>query len=496
MILSEIRTRVFEEMDWEPSQSSTVTARVDRMINRALQQMVLDAPYLFEAEWTITTQADWDPSVSTDTLSVYSSDPWVMSRDALTSVTGVTAWSTDRSWDGRMIMIVDSAGAKHFRRIRHIWQSGAQQYLTLDRPWVDTSATGMDYHIFTEAYSFDRKVSEVSTVQLSLAGDTSPLEWKTLKEVEDFGGRELPGTYATTSAPRACYTLPSFSLMAPNTAPVVDNAEQGNPWVGPRLAGTFQYKFTYCWGVQDYDQSYQGPTLSTVSATRRPRPRWESPSSPASAVATATNTGSYITVTTPDIEFDLGFSNSAAAAPRDGKSGIYKRIYERRLTENTTNPTSGAPTHHDIRDEYYLIAEISGDTDTYNVDGADIPDLDSPLNDDAAYKAFGLYPRPSGEMEINIRAVTVPDRLVSDGDAPPLPGLAVEALIHKALVFTYGRESNRAAAGEAQESYEHTMDKIQSRFGGGLDPNQPVTKRLSRARRARRGSRLHRRWWR
>lgn len=495
MNLIDIRTRVFEEMDWEPSQSSTVTARVDRMINRALQQMVLDAPYLFEEEWAVTTDADWNPTVSTDTLSVSSSDPWVMSRDALTSVSGVTAWPTDRTWDGRMIMIVDASGEKHFRRIRTIWQSGTQQYLTLDRPWVDTSATGLDYHIFTEAYYFDRKVAEHTTVQLNVAGDTVPLQWMTLKQVEDMGGREFPGTYATSTNPRVAYPLPSVNLQGPNTAPAVANGEQGNNWVGPRLAGTFQYKYTYCWGLQDSDQAYEGPTLSVVSATRRGRPKWESPASPASAVATATNTGTEIVVTTPNIEFDLGFKNTSTPAPRDGKSGIYKRIYERRLTENTTSPRAGGPGNHDIRDEYYLLAEISGDTETYSIDGSDIPDLDAPLNEMPAHQGFGLYPRPSGEMEVKVRAVCQPDRLVSDGDSPPLPGLAVEALIQRTLVYTYRRESNFIAADRAEKSYEHTMDKVQSRYGSGTDPNQPTTKRLARAWRVRRGSRFYRRWW-
>jgi hypothetical protein len=500
VILTEIRTRVFEELDWEPSQSTTVKARVDRMINRALEQMVLDAPYLFEEEWLLTTQPDFTPTVTGDTISVNASDPWVFSRD-ITSYLTAEKWDTDRTWDGRMIKITDSDGVEHFRRIRHVWEVSGPfgiitQYLSIDIPWVDTTSSNLKYHIYTDAYYYGKNFAEVDTVRLHVAGDTTPLEWMTTNEVENYAGRDLPGTYPTSTNPRVAYPLPAMELLTPNTAPrTTDPPGQGSPWAGPRLAGTFQYVYTYVWGLRDEDESRRGPTLSTSSATRRYTPLWESAASPASIETTRTNTGLGITVHMPNIDFDLGFFNGAAAPPRNAKTGIYKRIYVKRTAENTTSPPSGAPNHHDIRDQYYLVAEVSGSTDSYTDNGSDIPDLLTPLRHDTRYQGFGLYPRPSLEIEVKIRGVVQPDKLVSEHDTPNLPGLAIDALVHRVMMMMLNREKNYEGSELARRRYGELMDKCNARYGAGTSASEPVRKRLARAKHGRRSYKPYKRWY-
>jgi hypothetical protein len=498
VILTEIRTRVFEELDWEPSQSTTVKARVDRMINRALEQMVLDAPYLFEEEWLLTTQPDFTPTVAGDTISVNGSDPWVFSRD-ITTYTTAKKWDTDRTWDGRMIKITDSDGVEHFRRIRHVWEVTnpfgiVTQYLSIDIPWVDTTSSNLKYHIYTDAYYYGKRFAEVDTVRLHVAGDTTPLEWMTTNEVENYAGRDLPGTYPTSTNPRVAYPLPAMELLTPNTAPTLTAPEQGT-WAGPRLAGKFQYVYTYVWGLRDEDQARRGPTLSTSSATRRHTTLWESAPSPVSAEVTRTNSQAPIIVNMPNIDFELGFFNGAAAPPRNAKTGIYKRIYVKRLTEDTTSPPSGAPNRHDIRDQYYLIAEVSGDTNTYTDNGSDIPDLYTPVRDDTRYQGFGLYPRPSTEIEVKVRGVVHPDKLVSDNDTPKLPGLAIEALVHRVMVMMLTREKNYNGSELAKRRYGELMDKCNARYGAGTSASEPVRKRLARAKHGRRSYKPYKRWY-
>jgi len=55
----EIRTLILEQVDWSPEQSTGFKEKVDRLINRAYQQMVLEAPYLFfEDEVQLYTEPD------------------------------------------------------------------------------------------------------------------------------------------------------------------------------------------------------------------------------------------------------------------------------------------------------------------------------------------------------------------------------------------------------------------------------------------------------
>ena len=47
MNLVEIRKAMFAQADWSPNQSPEAIARVDGFINRAYNQLSLEAPYLF-----------------------------------------------------------------------------------------------------------------------------------------------------------------------------------------------------------------------------------------------------------------------------------------------------------------------------------------------------------------------------------------------------------------------------------------------------------------
>ena len=118
----EIRTRVLEQVDWNPNQSTEFKAKVDRFINRAYQLLSLEAPFLFfEDEIKIVTAPDVTQTTgtSTDRLSVNSGDEYVLERTYATSTASDHAtWTTDGTWDGRMVEVEKSDGTVIRRRIR------------------------------------------------------------------------------------------------------------------------------------------------------------------------------------------------------------------------------------------------------------------------------------------------------------------------------------------------------------------------------------------
>jgi hypothetical protein len=141
----EIRTRILEQVDWQPDQSTAFKDKVDRLINRAYQQLSLEAPYLFfEDKALIVTEPDIE---GTNTLSL--ADDYkeirpgvvaaVADRHVLVS-TGIGEWPgvpvtpgsrsrttedherTEATVDGRMIEVTLADGTVQRREILHAWQ--------------------------------------------------------------------------------------------------------------------------------------------------------------------------------------------------------------------------------------------------------------------------------------------------------------------------------------------------------------------------------------
>ena len=148
MNLSDIYQRVFDLADWNPSSSPEAKARVIRFINMSYFQMALDAPYLFfEGMVDMATEPDVDRSNRSDTLSVFTNgsdaDPWVLKRNLPTTHhTSPTLWKVDGTWNGRKIQVQDSEGDWHIHTIRDVWTDSTYQYVSLLRPFTDTTQTG------------------------------------------------------------------------------------------------------------------------------------------------------------------------------------------------------------------------------------------------------------------------------------------------------------------------------------------------------------------
>jgi len=506
MNLSDIYQRVFDLADWNPSSSPEAKARVIRFINMSYFQMALDAPYLFfEGMVDMATEPDVDQFSALDTLSVYTSgsgaDPWVLKRNLpSTHPSARTDWKVDGTWNGRKIQVQDSDGNWHIHTIRDVWTTGDYQYVSLLRPFPDTTQTAMKYKIFTDYYYLPPEVMRVNharTVDGSIHSNWEPISQS---QAEAYYLPTNPTDSAVSGYPTQYFRRPPGSLPAPNWTPVAGVA--GDSWVGPEPEGTFEYKITYVWGKQDVELGSPGP-LSQISGlasgpgTNRLKPRLESPPSPVSnqkAVEVST-IKTAISVSLPDIDFMQGFAEGLVTLARGGHSGWTKRIYRRRLT-STANPTTvSAPsvyTNIETSDTFYLLTEVAGSTAEFVDDGSLTPDFLSPLRESNLHEAIQIHPRPDSRIRFELRCLMRPTKLVSDTDAPLLKVEGIPALIEAVIAKVLRAEGDGAEAAVCEGRYEDWLARLAKRYDS-LRPASKPTRR--RACSPRRGHRAYARNW-
>ena len=403
MNLAEIRKAMFAQADWSPNQSTEAIARVDGFINRAYNQLSLEAPYLF-FEDTIRTATEVDTkSLSTsDTVRTSgdnditpdAEDPWTFETtytktvaDAATT-TYTATWKTDRSWDGRQLEITLTDGTVIRNQIRTIWHDSSDDKwkFTVVHPFNrDTHGGGpFEFRIFTETYAFPDDIIKMRSMRLFNNTQQYPLDIMGQDEAEQ---RTLvgPRPQIASGIPRVAFRREHFQLEGPGLAPRPSDSPGAagqpvvitNPWQGPEPPGTFEYVVTYTWGKRDAEfrlpglpkwDTYAtnwantGATISRVPShnqfanNRIREPRYESAPSPVSAQHTVKlhdetdpSVGYMsITVTVPNIEYVLGFistqvgvsSGDTGTRVSEHQSGIHVRIYRRRVSTFKMDPAS------------------------------------------------------------------------------------------------------------------------------------------------------------
>lgn len=457
MNLGDVRKRVLEQLDWQPTQSADFVALVDRLINRSYQTLCREAPYLFwEKKVRFATQADVSSvsGVSTDRLAVNSGDSFVLERAE--SPTGGATWLFDGTWNGRQIEVTDSDGQTHRRTIREVWNAGgaSKDRLSLDRPWPNTTDTAMTYRIFTESYYLPADTIEIRSA--TLFTDTNyRLSVATQYDMERLQLQDFKGRF--TARPEVLYRGQPFSLDAPTLAPEV-TLRSGIGWAGPNPAGKFDYCYTYCWGRRDGDY---------LSATGFKTPKWESPPSPVSSTIETTTSGDSIGLILPDVDQMLNFG--VAGSVRLNKSGYFMRIYARQYTADASPPVEASSVFH-------LLAEIADQS--YAHDGADILDYQTRLQDTHGYQSVKLYPMPDARYEVDVRTLARPKALVHDQDTPVIFEDGTEALILKTLQMLHRHNGSEQAAVVSQEEYDRTLRNLTKRYGS--IPYQHIRKRPAR----------------
>lgn len=519
MNLLDIRTRVFAELDWAPSQSPDAITRYNNFINRAYAIMAQEVPFLFfEDTVRFATLPDFKGQTGLtaaaldDTVQVNGADPWVLDRALPNSTAGLTLWDESGYWDSRMIELSAPDGRIHRHRIRDIWTDDTgtpRQHISLYRPWHNTTDTGITYRIYNHTYSLPDDVIEVRSLRLAESNQNWPLDIVGEMDAEQFSFDDLPSTVAS-GIPRTAFRRGHFSLPAPTEAPTAVAGElPGFPWQGPEPAGQFSYCYTYVWGYRDDEIQNFGPSGSILTSTSAfPEPRWESPPSPVSPAITAANgsggaaTAANVRVTMPNFGFMQGFGRNGTV--RYQHAGFRKRIYRRRHTVESANYATpplvtidAGGTQIETPDAYFLIAEVEDWVLNWDDDGLQSPDYHRRLRPVHGYQTVAFHPRPDKRYELDCRCLRKPPRLEDDADAPRLhEEIAETLLISRTLVFAYEALGDPARAQLAMARYEGELADVRKRYGTLRPSSRGVVTRFARASPRYRRRRPFRRWWR
>ena len=292
MNLKEIRNAMFAQADWSPDQSPEAASRVNGFINRAYNQLVLEAPFLFfETEAKIATEPDVESLAGSTPLSLDDciklkgnndlpfdeTDPWTWTttytaNQAINQAPGLlNEWKYDRSWDGRLIEIIKSDGTVIRNQIRTIWLDGTtgRYELTMVRPWdidahgAGTDSTGFEYRIYTEDYPLPDDVIEVKSMQLFNQTSHYPLRVIGQREAEQRSLNQ-PRKNLASGIPSTVFRRKHEHIPGPSVAPewrdvdVLNWVPNETPtlvteWTGPEPPGIFQYAITYTWGKRDVE---------------------------------------------------------------------------------------------------------------------------------------------------------------------------------------------------------------------------------------------------
>ena len=517
----EIRTRVLEQVDWQPDQSTAFKAKVDQMINRAYNLLALEAPFLFfEEDCRIITQPDASTGThASDKLLRSITDNRVLQRYALKSkVTDGTIkrFAADGTWDGRMLEVTLATGETYRRRIREITSSEdasvevggvtlayERQIITLETPWdystvsyVDwaTTETGLpdlSYRIFTPEYELPADVVELRSARLF--GDNHyQLSVRNQNDMERYDYVDFQGEH--NGRPSSLFRGKHWQIDAPMLPPTITRENENEAgasskkWLGPDSKGTFEYCFTYVWGKRD--KELQAPKGLY-------EPKWESAPSPVSTKMTHDGTDDGFKLTFPFIDqaLDDYYDNDNADATitsralRKGESGHKIRIYVRRTA---SEPNLYIPVHPMEDGVFYLLAEISGGAEhgdvTYYHQGHEMPEYRRRLKEVHGYQTIRFHPMPDARYEVDCRVLRKPQKLVNDQDAPRIHVEAAEALIQKTLSMLQVMEGLSDSAALTEQRYMSVLNTLTKRYG--MIPGSRPKKKIARARRPIRETRV------
>ena len=445
MSLKEIRDSAMAQLDWQPDSSDEFLTRLNGFINRAYQMLFAEAPELFQEDFFLRVLPDVrNMSADIDRVSVFLGFPGnsrVLFRLKVFVPDVQAVWETTGRWDGRWIEITAPTGRIYRRRILEMWEvtSGGTttQYISIDVPWRNGTDILMEYRIFSEEYHLPARIQTIRdcgiwdksfSIKQTVVSESTAAAWARLDYRSNVSG---PPTQVSKGRP--------FQMKAPVTPPVAsDNV--GVSWTGPEVGGEFEICYTICWGREE-DETPQGLRV----------PKWESgPSAGAKADATTTAPDSIL-IETPILDGGLGFT-SLFAAVWNGKSGLYKRIYVRRLSEDGGSGMTYTD-HPEIGQHFFLIGECEGEVSDFAWRGQRI-DTNVRMAYTKKYASLRFYPHPDKQYDLRLRGTSRPDPMMDDEDSPMLDDSVREALIEATMRLFYESDGKPELAERAEARYE------------------------------------------
>jgi hypothetical protein len=472
--LGEIRDLMWNLADWSPGNAKHAQEQTAAFVNQAQRDLAFDLPFLFNEQLVmVPLYPDTRKGDTSDTLEV-TDDQWVLKGTLLNTDPLAAEWNQYTNWDGRTIFYKGPDDAQWREgQVREAWEDGTARYVTLFQPHNYPPGTvGIDWKILSHHIALHPDVVRLKSLGLLYDGGSTPITVINQGELEHTWSGRIPE--ASDTFPRTVYRRPMSRIQAPAFTPAVAPIE--GVWVGERTKGDFEYLLTYVIGRGDGWHTSGGPRTNATNTTDASRhmPWVESaPSAYSDPIHPGAST--VIQIQLPNIDRMLGFDD--ASTDRYRRTGIRKRIYIRRLSDDSGNV--------EVRQRWYLLDEVEGDVTTYIDDGSVLADLMNPLNTGHGTQHLSLLGSPDRRYDVSLRVIMAPPPLTVPTDAPSLEPVAIGALIQKALTYLYKAMGNSSDSARAEVAYIKATQDVRSSYGMGRPQNKPRRRKFARVRRGR-----------
>ena len=412
--LSELRAAVLSSADWAPTQSTSFITELDRFIWQAARRLTTLVPSLLYSTERMWVHPEYrNNAVASDRLRVVTGDALVLER--LTTSASRTAWNFTGLWGSWNLWVTDSSNVVHRYRAREFWQdleSGTER-VSLDKPFFDTTATGMTWRLFQDPWAMPPDVVSIADVRVfnaGLGGGYQNLRGVTERELDDA---QRASSVRTGGDPYYWCKGPPWPLQPPRHTPAVTNA--GTWEAGGDDTGVWEYCRTLAWGIRDPD---------CVDPHGNFDPTWESAPSPVSSQATSVaGAGGAITVSWPSPDYIAHYTGlPSSGSVRNGRSGLYTILYARRVSDTETPPVNELG-------GFYRLAVLSVAPGSYVHDGSAQLVYERPLIAQHVCRTFRIWPLPSRRTELDLRVVKAPMPLTVAADVLPIPSEVVDIVI-------------------------------------------------------------------
>lgn len=459
----ELRQEIKNLLAWDTSPTDTLAnARLNEAILRGFDALATECPAaLVPRTETICLPATSTASTGANGTISTTDDKWVMVFDG-----GFTP-VMDGTWNKLMHLEVNlpstsGVGRTNRYQCREFWfnQLTGKYYVSLDRPWSDGTMSKMTWNLIPLYIWLPNDVTSVQSV-MRYGATGGPMQLKTLTQA--VAQSKVRNIYQSTAGyPTEIRRDSAQQMNAPLYAPpveIIDDATWGN-----EPFGKFQYAFTYCSGYR---------SLSVMSPGGTPIPWQESAPSPLSDVITVA-LNKNVKVTLPNVAWEENFGDTTTR--RYGRSGIYKRIYRKRITVGGgSNPNIESP------EVYQFLADVEDTATAFIDDGSVVPDRSLRMPESQGYFGWSLYPTPTDYVEFDFRYTKRPRRLENDADVPEFDPMYMHALCYYAASWQAHRDADPTAAKTLQAQASEAIKRLQSTQANptgrvsrkGMDPYGP-----------------------
>ena len=512
MHYSDIRDRVWAAADYAPAGSPEGIARTREFINRALNRIALDAPFLFERDINIYLDPDVLPNDKAAVADTWRSvpggnfDPWVI-ESTWTLASAAALYNRfvnpERPFSGWYFECKDPADPTGERilsfRIREVWtiDEGITRRVRIsffeptpyDTPGFAPTAGGgvgviTDWRITVKQYALPPEVVEIQTIRpYDTTNDYGYFRYITAEDACRDGYEGSYWTKTATSLPLTFWPGEVETLANTSVAPVISATGTWSAIATAEPKGQFEYVYTLSLGERHDEVQDINPMSSTsavANSSGRRMPYIESPPSP--IAGPNDDTTKQIIIRTPNIPLLVGFE--AAARARYRKVGVKANIYRRRITVDSSY-TLPYPTSNHFQHLATVAFTLNGYAE-FTDDGTSVPGRR--LRRVGGYKTLRFSNCPDKRYQVRVRCLVRPYEMLDDSDACEVPPSAIDALIFLSLRNLYEASGNPSMAASSFMDYERALHALKKRHAS-LKPPGETWKMRSRSCRRRRGYR-------